>query len=126
MDKPDEERMNTGEVARAETHRSLDMLDREVGLAGPYPELGADQPTTRKARIEGEGAINERQHRIDVLTEIRERIGRINQVSGSSPALSRARSARSIAAERFCARFSAQPLISINKRQNAAFASAGP
>ena|SRR6516164_3192002 len=71
--------MKTEKLTRAEPHRSLDMLDREVGLAGPYPDLRADRPTTCRARIEPEGPINERHHSIDVLTEIRECMGGVGQ-----------------------------------------------
>ena len=90
MYKSDEERMSTWEVARAEPHCSLDVVDREVGPAAPYPELGAYQPATRKARIEHECAINERQHGIHVLAEIRERVSGIDQgvgiIAGAFPA----------------------------------------
>jgi len=42
MCKPDDERMKTEKDTRAEPHCSFDMLDREVGLAGPYLDLRAD------------------------------------------------------------------------------------
>jgi hypothetical protein len=43
------------------------MLDRQIGLSGPQSEKTAVVPATRKARIEGESAINRHEHRVDVL-----------------------------------------------------------
>ena len=41
MRKSDDERMSTRMVARAETYRPPDMLDREVELSRPDPDLSA-------------------------------------------------------------------------------------
>jgi hypothetical protein len=58
---------------RAEARGHLSMLDREIRLAGPQPEKTADVPATREARIEGEGAIDRCDHRIQVFAEHGER-----------------------------------------------------
>src|SRR5215469_6557949 len=55
------------------------MLDRDVGLTGPIPEGATDLPAAREARVEREGAIDQRHHRTDVLAEIRQRSGGIGK-----------------------------------------------
>jgi hypothetical protein len=42
---------------RAEAQRSIDVLDREVRLAGPQPDAGADVPAAREARVERQRPI---------------------------------------------------------------------
>ena len=73
---PTEEQSGTDQVrlpcrpcARAEAQGHLSMLDREIRLAGPQPEKTADVPAARVARIEGESAIDQRDHRIEVFAE---------------------------------------------------------
>src|SRR5689334_15750078 len=55
--------------ARAQPERGLDMADGDVGLARLHPEDAADVPTAREIRVEGEGTIDQRHHRIDVLAK---------------------------------------------------------
>ena len=55
--------------ARAETLRSPGVFDRNLGLAVPEPQTGADVPPARKARVEGQRAIDQRHHRTDVFAE---------------------------------------------------------
>jgi len=63
--------------AGAETQRGLKMRDCETAVPGPQPENTAAVPTARKARIEGQGAIDQRDRRTDVLAEIGQRDGGI-------------------------------------------------
>src|SRR6516165_349011 len=65
--------------ARTEAQRGLDMLDRDVRLAGPMPEDAADVPPTCEIRIEHEGTVDQRDHGADVLAEIGQREGGIRQ-----------------------------------------------
>src|SRR6266404_5727694 len=69
----DQERLLSHPRARAEAQGHFSMLDREIRLAGPQPEKTADVPAAREARIEGEGAINQRDHGINVFAENGER-----------------------------------------------------
>ena len=78
----DKERMITRVGARAKTYRPPGMCDREVELSRPDPDLSAQSPTERKARIECKGAVNERYGRIDVLAEICECMGGIDKCTG--------------------------------------------
>jgi len=55
------------------------MLDRDVGLARLQPEEAADVPAASVVRIERQGAVNQRHHRADVLTEIGQHEGGIRQ-----------------------------------------------
>ena len=65
--------------AGTESQRGLDMLDRDVVLADPIPEVAADEPATCKIRVEGQGAVHQRHHRADVLAEVSQRLGGIRQ-----------------------------------------------
>src|SRR5215469_2210420 len=56
--------------ARTETQRGLGMLDREVGLAGEKPENAADVPPAGKIRVERQGMIDQSNHCVDILAEI--------------------------------------------------------
>ncbi len=49
------------------------MLDRQIRLAAPQPEKTADVPAARVARIKSERAIDQRDHRIEVLAGNRKR-----------------------------------------------------
>src|SRR5215471_3764671 len=55
--------------AGTEPQRGLDMLDRDVRLARPDPEAAADVPAARIVRVERQGAVDQRNHRADVLAE---------------------------------------------------------
>src|SRR5215472_5478715 len=68
---------NAGTGTKAQ--RRFYMLDRDVGLAGPHPERSADRPAARKAGVECEGAIDQRDHRADILAEISQRQGGVGQ-----------------------------------------------
>src|SRR6516162_11053757 len=49
---------------------------------GPQSQKAADVPAARIAWIEGESAINQRYHRVDVLAEKGERHGGVGQNAG--------------------------------------------
>src|SRR5215469_14138711 len=55
------------------------MLDRQIRLAGPHSQKAADVPAARIAWIEGESAIDQHDHRIDVLAETGESVRRVSQ-----------------------------------------------
>ena len=55
--------------ARAEPQGFFCMLDRALRLPGPQPEKAAHVPAARIVRIEAESAIDQRDHRVDVLAE---------------------------------------------------------
>src|SRR5262249_54236156 len=61
----------THSLARAQPQRSLDMRDREIGLAGPHPENAAAKPAAREARIERQCTVYQRDHGVDILAESR-------------------------------------------------------
>jgi|HubBroStandDraft_6_1064221.scaffolds.fasta_scaffold33304_5 hypothetical protein len=56
--------------ARAEPQRGFGMLDREVGVARKKPENAADMPTPCKIRVQRKGTIDQRNHCADILAEI--------------------------------------------------------
>src|SRR5216684_2099199 len=56
-------------LARAQAQRGLDMLDREIGLAGKYPEKAACIPAASEARVERERTVDQPDHGTDVLAE---------------------------------------------------------
>src|SRR5260370_8291403 len=60
---------HTHMLARAQAQRGLEMLDREIGLAGEAPENAAQMPTARVARVEFEGAVDQPHHGPDILAE---------------------------------------------------------
>jgi len=64
---------------QAETKRGLAMLDRDVGQACPIMEGPADMPPTGETRVQLQRAIDQRDHRTDVLAEICERERGIRQ-----------------------------------------------
>src|SRR5215471_13766941 len=66
-------------VAGTEAQRGFDVLDRDVGVARPYPELTADEPAAREVRVERQRTIDQRQHGADVLSEIGQRDRGIRQ-----------------------------------------------
>src|SRR6267142_1047753 len=55
------------------------MLNRKIGLAGPDPENAAPKPATSEARVERQCTIDKRDHRVDVLAEIRQHLGGIGE-----------------------------------------------
>src|SRR5215472_7778184 len=55
--------------ARAEPQRPTGVFDRQIRLPGPQSEKAADVPAVRVTRIKGEGAVDQHDHRIDVLAE---------------------------------------------------------
>src|SRR4029077_13046473 len=65
--------------AGTEAQRRFYMLDRDIGLAGPHPERSADRPAARKTGVEREGAVDQRDHRADILAEIGQRQGSIGR-----------------------------------------------
>jgi hypothetical protein len=58
-------------LARAEAHRSLDMLDCEIGLPGPHPEMATHKPAAGKARVERQRTVNKPDHGTNILAIIR-------------------------------------------------------
>src|SRR6516164_6290781 len=67
--------METPLTTRIETHRGLEMLDRQIGLAGKQAQPAAPIPAKGKARIEHEGAIDQGEGCIDILAETTEHYG---------------------------------------------------
>src|SRR5215471_20979116 len=77
---PAEEQRGTDQIraharlsARAQPQGPAGMLDRQIRLPGPQSQKAADEPAARIARIKGESAIDQHDHRIDVLAETGER-----------------------------------------------------
>src|SRR6516162_10578663 len=68
---------SAGTGARAKTQSGFDMLDRDVGLARPKPDIAADEPAAGEIRIERQGAVDQRHHGADVLAKIGQRKGGI-------------------------------------------------
>src|SRR5215469_6023641 len=64
---------------RAEAEGGFRTLNRQIGLARPKPEDAADVPAAREIRIERQGTIHERDHRVDVFAEPGESNGGIRQ-----------------------------------------------
>src|SRR5713101_4989257 len=58
------------------------MLHCQIRLPGPKPEETADVPAARVAWIQGERAIDQKHHRVDVLAESGERHGSVCQNPG--------------------------------------------
>jgi len=48
------------------------MFEREIGLAGKYPENAAPVPAASEARVEGETTVDQPDRDIDVLAEVSE------------------------------------------------------
>src|SRR6516162_6674660 len=67
--------METPLTTGIETHRGLEMLDRQIGLAGKQAQPAAPIPAKGKARIEHESAIDQGKGRIDILAETAEHYG---------------------------------------------------
>src|SRR6516162_5154272 len=61
----DQKRASSSARARAEAQGHLAVLDRDIRLAGPQLEKAADVPAARKARIEGESAIDRKSTRLN-------------------------------------------------------------
>src|SRR5437016_12929 len=55
------------------------MLDREIGLAGIYPDLAAQVPPAGEARVERERTVDQPDHGLDLLAEIREHEGGVGE-----------------------------------------------
>src|SRR5215472_5281524 len=56
-------------TARIETHRGLEMLDRQLRLTGEQAQPAAPIPAIGEARIEYESAIDQREGGIDILAK---------------------------------------------------------
>jgi hypothetical protein len=63
--------------------RDFGVPDPDFGLSRPRPENAADVPAPREIRVEGEGTVNQRHHRADILAEIRQRFCGIRQDPGA-------------------------------------------
>src|SRR5438132_4428180 len=55
------------------------MLEREIGLAGIYPEKAAHKPAAGIARVERERTVDQPDHRTDILAEIRQYVGGVGE-----------------------------------------------
>src|SRR5215472_4922990 len=75
----DQAQRRTGSLARAQPQRGLGMLDREIMLPRPQPQHATQKPATRETRGKGEGAVDQRHHRIDPLAEIGEYEGGVGE-----------------------------------------------
>src|SRR5215831_9876821 len=74
--------MRTEPFVRAEAQRGLDMRDRQIRLAGPQTKETADIPSAGGARVERKGALDDRDHGVDVLAELRQHKGGIGENRG--------------------------------------------
>jgi hypothetical protein len=66
-------------VTRAEAQGRLEVLDREIELAGVSPQSGAPYPTACKARVETKRTVDQPYGDIDVLPERPEHDGSIGE-----------------------------------------------
>ena|SRR6516165_3755696 len=64
-------------MERAESDRGLQMLDRNIVMTGPEPQPSTYSPTAVGARIQIEGAVNQRECRLDIPFEISEHVGNV-------------------------------------------------
>ena len=62
-------------ITRAEAQRSLEMLNREVGVPLPQPEPTAAEPPEGETRVKLSGAVDQGGGGIKVFAEISERVG---------------------------------------------------
>src|SRR6516162_6037353 len=69
-------------LARAQAQRGLDMRDRKIGLTGPQPGYATRIPAAGIARVEREGAVDERHRHADVLDKLRQHDRRISANAG--------------------------------------------
>ena len=69
-------------VPGAEAQRRLEMLDCKIRLAGEIPQSGAPHPTSGKAGIEGERAVDRTDRDIDVLSKRSEHYSSIGEDIG--------------------------------------------
>src|SRR6266567_5036230 len=53
------------------------MLDRDVQLSRPHPQVPTEVPATREIRVERQRTVNQCNHGAEVLTEIGQREGGI-------------------------------------------------
>src|SRR5262249_10415031 len=65
--------------ARAEAQRGFEMLNCKVALTRQNPEIAADVPAAREARIEHQSTLDQRDHCADVLAEPSQCEGGIHQ-----------------------------------------------
>jgi hypothetical protein len=65
--------------ARVEAQRSLEMLDREIGLPRPQPEPPAPLPTTSETRIEFQAAVEQGDGDINFFAEIGECVSSLTE-----------------------------------------------
>src|SRR5439155_11688824 len=57
-------------LARAQSRRSLDMLDREIVFAGNVPDDAAHIPAASEARVERQRTVDQPYHGTDILADI--------------------------------------------------------
>src|SRR6266478_688775 len=60
----------THTLARAQTQRGLEMLDREIVLTGEYSEKATQIPASGKARVERECTIDQPRHSAYILAQL--------------------------------------------------------
>src|SRR3954469_6855394 len=65
-----------------EAQRGFEMLDRDVGLPGPYPDCTADVPAASVARVERQRAVDQRDRHPYILAEKRQGMRRRSQGAG--------------------------------------------
>ena len=66
-------------LARAQAQRGLDMLDCEIGLAGPELEKAAHIPAAGEARVQRERPVDQPDHRTDILAECSQHSGGVGE-----------------------------------------------
>src|SRR5215469_4683931 len=55
------------------------MLDRQIGLAGKYPEDAAQIPSTGVTRVEYQRTVDQPHHRTVILAELSQRVGGVGK-----------------------------------------------
>ena len=75
----DQAQGRTHSLEWAQPQRGLGMLDREIVLTGPEPENATQKPAAGEARGEHEGPVDQRHHGTDILAEIGEDKGSVDQ-----------------------------------------------
>jgi len=73
MSRANPSQMESSSVARVETHRGLEMLDRQIGAAGKHAKPTTPIPSVGRARIEGKRTVDQRNRGVDVVAETTER-----------------------------------------------------
>ena len=67
------------EISTSAVAIGLEMLDREIGLTGKYPEKAAHIATAGEARVESERTVDQPYHGANVLAEVSQHEGGVGE-----------------------------------------------